>query len=233
MRGESSNARSVRWLTALSTVAMTLAGGVAQAATIFSDEFTSDPGSLGWVEQIRGTGPGSSAITSDGSSAVFTHGGAGSPVLAFTIDRVVDTTGYQDIQVKLWAHQSNTGWENGDFLMIQYDANGSGWGTSPNYLGVLLQDVQVWDGVHQPPPGGTTSGITGNTVSTPTGLLSLPTTANDNAAFKIRIEGKMNANAETYFLDRIEVTGTAVPEPASLAMVGLGGLATMRRRRHR
>ncbi|MEX0774208.1 MAG: PEP-CTERM sorting domain-containing protein [Phycisphaeraceae bacterium] len=225
------------------------AAASAKADVIYSDDFTIDPGTAGssgrvgstvaWTESIRGTT--SSTLTSDGTSAVFTHVGAVNSPAAYTLDRVVDTTGYTNITITLTAHQNSAAsYEDAvtnstDLLMIQYSLTGSGIvAGSASAAPILLQDIGVWNGVHDTTgesssPAGNNSG---NPTPTATAALALPVGANNNNLFKIRIEGKNSVDNETYWIDSVVISGTLIPEPASLALVALGGLAILGRRRH-
>ena len=47
----------------------------------------------------------------------------------------------------------------------------------------------------------------------------------------LRLEGDLNGASDTLELDNFELSGDVIPEPATMALVGLGGLVALRRRR--
>jgi len=57
---------------------------------------------------------------------------------------------------------------------------------------------------------------------------ALDLSAFDGSVITIEFIGDTNAGSENFYVDNVEVTG--VPEPASIALLGLGGLALLRRR---
>lgn len=62
--------------------------------------------------------------------------------------------------------------------------------------------------------------------------LSAITSANNNAAFAIRATTTdMTTTAFTVHFDNVTVSGTTIPEPASMGLMAVGGLAVLLRRR--
>jgi hypothetical protein len=199
----------------------------ASAAIVFEDAFSLDPGANGWTESLNlsNTAVGEISTSLVGTAAIFDKT-AGSGRIEFSITRTISTVGFENIMADLTAFQSLSEFESTDFLSLEYNS-GSGF-TS------LVRDVRVWNGVEDS-TGETLPNLPlGNVVPTSTGLLALPTSANENAALQFRILGSSNANAEDFLIDNFRVEGsvTAVPEPSSFALVllAVSGFAHRRRR---
>ena len=190
---------------------------ISQGATVFEatfdnslDGFTSNPSANGTI-----------ATT---ATALQSHRNADNSGAETTniITRTVDTVGFTGITLNLTAFQSNNGtWEGGESLLIEVDTGG-GFSSIFNDAGLLGAGG-----------AGTSTGA-----SFSTGSLAIGAGA-DNGNFDLRItmtsgfygNGGPAASAEVYNLDNLLVEGTAVPEPSSVALLGLGGLALILRRR--
>ncbi|QDT09013.1 PEP-CTERM sorting domain-containing protein [Stieleria marina] len=203
----------------------------ANAAIVFEDAFSLDPGANGWIEDLITTGDAvgeiSDVVRLTDTAAIFDKTG-GTGRIEFSITRTVSTVGFQDLMVDLRAFQSVTDFENNDFLALEYDS-GSGFTT-------LISDARVWNGVNDAVGESLPTLPLGNTVPTSTGLISLPSSADDNATLQFRIRGSTNAAAEDYFIDDFRVEGSllvsAVPEPSAMGLLAfaVGGLVLRRRR---
>ncbi|MBX3111541.1 MAG: PEP-CTERM sorting domain-containing protein [Fimbriimonadaceae bacterium] len=168
-----------------------------------------------------GNGSSDPAATDDSSwnSATYPEQQVGSGTAG--VQFLVSTAGMKDITVSFDQRHSSTA---SAWTMLQYTTDGSTWTNSDSY--------QVAD----------TSFHNGNTVD-----LTGVTAANDNPNFGVRIvsifvpgtsEYAPTSSTATYSIngtiryDMVTVSGTeSVPEPASMAVLGLGALALARRKR--
>lgn len=193
---------------------------VSRAAIVFTDDFSSDPMTNGWAESISAVDTATGIIDSDGSSAVLRKTG-GSDRLTLTISRTVSSVGFEDLLVDFTAFQSLTGYESDDFIRIEYNS-GSGFVT-------LLQDNEVWTGSDNLAGDGTT-GDDGNITPTSISTIALGADADENASLQFRLTADLNATNEDVFFDSFTISGTAtaVPEPSSLAVLGILGLGIAR-----
>jgi hypothetical protein len=53
----------------------------------------------------------------------------------------------------------------------------------------------------------------------------------DATTLTFSVDASFNTNKEVMWFDNLTITGTAVPEPTTTALLGLGGLALILRRR--
>ena len=176
----------------------------AYAENIFDDTFTMDPALNGWTEdQMRipvfpfpATATGD-IVSNEEDAVLFKIEGIGR--LELSITREIDTTGFENISFNLAAFQTQFSYEVPDLIRIQYDV-GEGFVT-------LLEDHQVWNGEHDLDGDGAEH-LLGNTVSTSTGDLVLPSIADDNPSLKIRLSAVMDAaETNTVFFDNFQVNG--------------------------
>jgi len=177
----------------------------AYAENIFDDTFTMDPALNQWTEDyIRipilpfpSTATGD-VRNEDGMDAVLLKVDGIGRVEVFII-REIDTTGFENISFNLAAFQTHFPYQVPDLIRIQYDA-GEGFVT-------LLEDHQVWNG-KQDLDGDGAEDLPGNTVSTSTGDLVLPSIADDNPSLKIRLSAVIDAiETNTVFFDNFQVNG--------------------------
>jgi len=177
----------------------------AYAENIFDDTFTMDPALNQWTEDyIRipvlpfpSTATGD-VRNEDGMDAVLLKVDGIGRVEVFII-REIDTTGFENISFNLAAFQTHFPYQVPDLIRIQYDA-GEGFVT-------LLEDHQVWNGM-QDLDGDGAEDLPGNTVSTSTGDLVLPSIADDNPSLKIRLSAVIDAiETNTVFFDNFQVNG--------------------------
>ena len=129
------------------------------------------------------------------------------------LTRTIDTTGFENITVTLDASQREFAtWEGPEYLEILVDT-GSGFVS-------LVRD----DGLFGPVDAGTSAGVS---MSFSTDELSA---AAEDGSFDVRIAinvgfyNPTGTTREVYFLENFRVEGDVIPEPASLALLGLGGL---------
>ena len=73
----------------------------------------------------------------------------------------------------------------------------------------LLTDGQLWEGIDESAGEGVTA-ISGRTSGLSTGWLALQTSASNNASVRIRITGSISAADEKYFLDSLQISGSAL-----------------------
>jgi len=175
----------------------------AYAENIFVDTFTIDPALNGWTEDsiqipvppFPATATGD-IVSNDEDAVLFKIDGIGR--LELSITREIDTTGFENISFNLVAFQTQFSYQVPDFIRIQYDV-GEGFVT-------LLEDHQVWNGEHD--LDGDEPLHLGNTFSTSTGDLTLPSIADDNPSLKIRLSAVMDASeTNDVFFDNFDVKG--------------------------
>jgi hypothetical protein len=125
----------------------------------------------------------------------------------------VDISGYTDVVVSfLWTTDGpRDAFEPDDFIIatVTHDAAGS----PDEFLNVI--------------GGGPTAPLDAN-AGYVTAFTSIPDLA---TTFTLTILTDASGADEDYWLDSFSVTGTAIPEPTSLSLLALSGLALLRRRR--
>jgi hypothetical protein len=197
---------------------VSLSGTQASAALIAQDgfddgEFT-DP-SPAVAANGNGTGWADNGwATSTATNVVTTPIDAGSHSSNITngsdrfISRTVDLTGTSDVELSFaWGHRFM---EGGEQLLVQYD-NGSGAFATLTTLTAVAQTNSALNGFFN--------------VKVPLATNALG--AGDQA---IRFITANTGGTDFFYVDSIEINGV-IPEPASLALLGLGGLFMLPRRR--
>jgi hypothetical protein len=182
------------------------------ALTLFQDDFSIDPSLNGWTEEIV-NGDNSDDISSvvhldHGNEVFFEIGSDSGAVRFFNIKQIISTECFENIKIRLSAHQLPGNYEPVDFLEISVDTNGDGIFES------VLKDVDVWDGVDDPDDDGSNLGTT-SPLSTL--FIPLPNAATNNPNLNIKIEASFNSRStgpslEGYFLTEVEVTGDAIQD---------------------
>jgi hypothetical protein len=201
----------------------------AQAATIKVQNFDSLTTTTTSHTSGGGTDWGFGAATTDGvtvsvaDSTVVTANtasnqlyfdslGSGTGTSTLTWD-AVDISGYTDVVVSLWwtTNGPRDAFESDDFIKatVTHDAAGS----PDEFLNVI--------------GGGPTAPLDAN-AGYVTAFTSIPDLA---TTFTLTILTDASGADEDYWLDSFSVTGTAIPEPTSLSLLALSGLALLRRRR--
>lgn len=190
------------------------------AVLLFHDDFSLDPALNGWTEEIVNGVPSDdiSPIVvpnipphtnpDHGSEVFFEIGSNSGAVRFFNIKQIISTECFENIKIRLSAHQLAGNYEPVDFLEISVDTNDDGIFES------VLKDVDVWDGVDDPDDD---SPRTGNTSPTSTLFIPLTNAATNNPNLNIKIEASFNSRSiaapiplEGYFLTEVEVTGDAI-----------------------
>lgn len=179
------------------------------AELLFQDDFSMDPELNGWTENFV-------VFSSDGIRPLFPqHVGHGPEVIFeknsspdvtprfFSIDRIISTVGFENIQISLTAHQTDDNYEPEDFLEISVDTDGDGIFES------VLKDVEIWNGVEDQSTIDTNIPH-GNSLPTSTGFIPLSNNADNNPNLKIRIESSFNSQNEDYFLTDVQVIGDMI-----------------------
>jgi len=183
------------------------------AVPLFQDDFSLDPALNGWTENFV-------VDVLDGINLLDpSHAGHGNEVImeknhflpspttqqsrTFSINQIISTVGFENIQINLTAHQTSDNYEPADFLEISVDTNGDGIFES------VLKDVEIWDGVEDQSTVDTDA-PNGNLIPTSTGFIPLSNTADNNLNLNIKIESSFNSYREDYFLTEVEVIGDAI-----------------------
>jgi hypothetical protein len=151
--------------------------------------------------------------------------------------RSIDASGLKNLALKLTAFQNNTSFEGlgrggDDWIKIFVDyGNGDGWQ-------LLLVDDAVWGGTLDAASYDNASlkitsdhGLAGATGGISTPWLAFSPLANNNAGLRLMIQTQTSASGVKYYLDTLEIGGTAIPEPASAAVLLGGSVLLLRRRR--
>ncbi len=182
------------------------------AVPLFQDDFSQDPMSNGWTENFvvdfldginRVVPPHTFHVMQD--EVIFEKNGPSTPATPrfFSINRIISTVGFENIQISLTAHQTSDNYEPADFLEISIDTNGDGIFES------VLKDVNIWEGVEDQSTVDTIA-FNGNAQPTSTGFIPLPNTAANNPNLNIKIEAFFNSQTEDYTLTEVEVIGDAI-----------------------
>jgi hypothetical protein len=185
------------------------------AVPIFEDDFSIDPEANGWTENFDAF---DFPILDGINLLVPPHAGHGDEVIMeknhfqpspqeadtrfFSINRIISTVGFENIQISLTAHQTSDAFEPVDYLEISVDTNGDGIFES------VLKDVEIWEGVEDQSTDDT-GVVNGNFIPTSTGFIPLANAADNNPNLNIKIEAKFNSYREDYFLTDFEVIGDA------------------------
>jgi len=182
------------------------------AVLLFQDDFSIDPELNGWTENFV-------VDFLDGINLLVPpHAGHGDEVIMeknhflpspntqeerfFSINRIISTVGFENIQISLTAHQTSDNYEPVDYLEISVDTIGEGIFES------VLKDVEIWEGVEDQSTDDTDV-PNGNTIPTSTGFIPLSNAADNNPNLNIKIEVRFNSYPEDYFLTDFEVIGDA------------------------
>ena len=153
------------------------------------------------VDSFSGTTNNDLAAAGSGGSFSFIGTGSNGSQSIFS----VPTTGFTDILVSWSQRGTASGFQS---RVFEYSTDGSTW-----------TDVGAYAG---------SSGVLSCTFATVSLDLSAVTAldTNPNAKFRITYDGATGDTGNNRW-DNFYVQGTAVPEPASLALVGLAGLAAV------
>ena len=124
------------------------------ADLLFEDDFSIDPELNGWTENFvvdffDGINPLDPPHTGHGGEVIMEKRHVQPfPILqetrTFSINQIISTVGFENIQISLTAHQTSDNYEPADYLEISVDTNGDGIFES------VLKDVEIWDGVEDP-----------------------------------------------------------------------------------
>jgi hypothetical protein len=164
-------------------------------------------------------------------SVAATHGG--------TLSRTLDTRGYEDLTIEVVLFQDpSVAYETledldglspdwSDHIRVRVNSHdGTGWQT------VLLDDG-AWTGEHNTQASGDWQGQSGNPTPTSTGSLLLPSSTWDNEMVDFEIVFFSSQAEEMWYLDRVTLRGTPVPEPGVAGVLTGAGLLLITRRRRR
>ena len=180
------------------------------ALTLFQDDFSLDLVMNGWTKEIVNGVPFDDISQLDhfdhGEEVFFEIDSDKIGVRLFNIKQIISTECFENIKIRLSAHQLPGNYEPVDFLEISVDTNGDGIFES------VLKDVDVWDAVDDSDDD---SPRTGTTLPLSTPFIPLPNAATNNPNLNIKIEASFNSRStgpalEGYFLTEVEVTGDAI-----------------------
>jgi hypothetical protein len=187
-----------------------------------------------------------------GSSGAANGWSSSAPIGTQGAQFAVSTLGYSNVTVKFDWYATTQGEAN---MQLQYTANGSTWNNVQLTLGGSDSGLVVSNNTTSANTvngwfvsDSTSTGVAGAGQDWFTGLtatISDPSAAND-ANFAIRIVNAstgsddvstqvtaLNNNSGNWRFDNVTISGVAVPEPSTIAMVGLEvlGMLSLRRRR--
>lgn len=218
----------------VSMLALAAAAGVAHADLIsewnFNASNTTPSTGAGVASLIGGTtatfasGTGSSDLglpNSAWNTTTYPAQGTGSGTAGAMF--MVDTTMFEDITVEFDHRQSNTA---SRFLALEYTLDGGSSWTAANVFEATLGGA-IWHNDRLTD----LSAIAGADNNPNFGFRIVSIFAPSTGAYTAAQPGSSYGVSGTIRFDMVQVSGTKVPAPGSLALLGLGGLLAARRRR--
>jgi hypothetical protein len=143
-------------------------------------------------------------VRAAGSALAFDSGINDSP--ANTVLFTFDSTGYKDFVIRFDGRSTSAG---SPTVALDYRLGTSGGFTSIETINLSLNSAYTVESTN----------------------LSSINSIEDFGTVQLRYTFAAGSGTGTAQMDNLQLTGVAVPEPASLALVGLGGLLALRRRR--
>ncbi len=224
----------------LALIIVSLTAAAASAVPIFTESFEDDSATIwgNWshsntsnviVAEDGVTHPTHGLMKADdGSQSIFMRDGTRN--IALKSGSAIDVVGYSEVTISFSAAQNDVAnnYESGDFIMlsIQFD-DGQG-------MVEVLKDSGKADG----------GGSMGSPLSFSGVRLDLANATGEESAFvdyyvtvpvpvaastlQLRFSMSGSSNNEDYWVDNVAVD--AIPEPATLALLGVAGLVVCRRR---
>ncbi|MFH1170169.1 MAG: PEP-CTERM sorting domain-containing protein [Candidatus Vogelbacteria bacterium] len=116
----------------------------------------------------------------------------------------LSSVGYQDLGWEYWL-KVRDGLETGDQVLAQWTVDGANWETLATYTNQVAGDWQL-------------------------ATFDLPISADNNSNLAFRFFANLANSSDRMNFDDITLSGTPVPEPATLGLLALGALTVARRR---
>ena len=142
----------------------------------------------------------------------------------------IDVSGYENLAFAAdWAEDDSSNgdedWDKPDFVSVEYQIDGEAW----TKIFALENDDSTFNSA--PFVDDNLDGVGEGAEITDTFTTHGATISEIGSSLNLRFEFALDSGDEDIAVDNITVTGDVIPEPATMALLGLGGLVALRRRR--